>query len=98
MTSRAAASESVIETVHTPSSSYRVLIVPIQDGSQHGALVHVIDLKVAESQLLRTMAFYAAAAVFTVALVTGLAWFAVERLLRPIEQLRRAPSPSVRTT
>ncbi|OLO66652.1 sensor histidine kinase, partial [Actinomyces oris] len=36
------------------------------------------------------MAFYAAAAVFTVALVTGLAWFAVERLLRPIEQLRRA--------
>ncbi|EGF53839.1 ATPase/histidine kinase/DNA gyrase B/HSP90 domain protein [Actinomyces sp. oral taxon 170 str. F0386] len=90
VTSRAAASESVIETVHTPSSSYRVLIVPIQDGSQHGALVHVIDLKVAESQLLRTMAFYAAAAVFTVALVTGLAWFAVERLLRPIEQLRRA--------
>ena len=90
VTSRAAASESVIETVRTPSSSYRVLVVPVQGGSQHGALVHVIDLKVAESQLLRTMAFYAAAAVFTVALVTGLAWFAVERLLRPIEQLRRA--------
>ena len=90
VTSRAAASESVIETVRTPSSSYRVLVVPVQGGSQHGALVHVIDLKVAESQLLRTMAFYAAAAVFTVALVTGLAWFGVERLLRPIEQLRRA--------
>ena len=90
VTSQAAASESVIETVRTSSSSYRVLIVPVQDGSQRGALVHVIDLKVAESQLLRTMAFYAAAAVFTVALVTGLAWFAVERLLRPIEQLRRA--------
>ena len=90
VTSRAAASESVIETVRTPSSSYRVLVVPVQGGSQHGALVHVIDLKVAESQLQRTMAFYTAAAVFTVALVTGLAWFAVERLLRPIEQLRRA--------
>ena len=90
VTSQAAASESVIETVRTPTSSYRVLIVPLQGGSQHGALVHVIDLKVAESQLRRTMAFYAAAAVFTVALVTGLAWFAVERLLRPIEQLRRA--------
>ncbi|WP_315582894.1 HAMP domain-containing sensor histidine kinase [Actinomyces viscosus] len=90
VTSQAAASESVIETVRTSSSSYRVLIVPVQDGSQRGALVHVIDLKVAESQLQRTMAFYAAAAVFTVALVTGLAWFAVERLLRPIEQLRRA--------
>ena len=90
VTSQAAASESVIETVRTPASSYRVLIVPLQGGSQHGALVHVIDLKVAESQLRRTMAFYAAAAVFTVALVTGLAWFAVERLLRPIEQLRRA--------
>ena len=87
VTSRAAASESVIETVRTPSSSYRVLVVPVQGGSQHGALVHVIDLKVAESQLLRTMAFYAAAAVFTVALVTGLAWFAVERLLRPIEHI-----------
>ena len=90
VTSQAAASESVIETVRTPTSSYRVLIVPLQGGAQHGALVHVIDLKVAESQLRRTMAFYAAAAVFTVALVTGLAWFAVERLLRPIEQLRRA--------
>ncbi len=90
VTSQAAASESVIETVRTPASSYRVLVVPLQGGSQHGALVHVIDLKVAESQLRRTMAFYAAAAVFTVALVTGLAWFAVERLLRPIEQLRRA--------
>ena len=90
VTSQAAASESVIETVRTPTSSYRVLVVPLQGGSQRGALVHVIDLKVAESQLRRTMAFYAAAAVFTVALVTGLAWFAVERLLRPIEQLRRA--------
>ena len=90
VSSQAAASESVIETVRTPTSSYRVLVVPLQGGSQRGALVHVIDLKVAESQLRRTMAFYAAAAVFTVALVTGLAWFAVERLLRPIEQLRRA--------
>ena len=91
VTSRAAASESVIETVHTPSSSYRVLIVPIQDGSQHGALVHVIDLKVAESQLLRTMAFYAAAAVFTVALGDRSGpGSPSSRLLRPIEQLRRA--------
>ena len=90
VTAQAAASESVIETVRTPASSYRVLVVPLQGGSQRGALVHVIDLKIAESQLRRTMAFYAAAAVFTVALVTGLAWFAVERLLRPIEQLRRA--------
>ena len=90
VSSQAAASESVIETVRTPTSSYRVLVVPLQGGAQRGALVHVIDLKVAESQLRRTMAFYAAAAVFTVALVTGLAWFAVERLLRPIEQLRRA--------
>ena len=90
VSSQAAASESVIEMVRTPTSSYRVLVVPLQGGAQRGALVHVIDLKVAESQLRRTMAFYAAAAVFTVALVTGLAWFAVERLLRPIEQLRRA--------
>lgn len=90
VSSQAAASESVIETVRTPTSSYRVLVVPLQGSAQRGALVHVIDLKVAESQLRRTMAFYAAAAVFTVALVTGLAWFAVERLLRPIEQLRRA--------
>ena len=90
VSSQAAASESVIETVRTPTSTYRVLVVPLQGGAQRGALVHVIDLKVAESQLRRTMAFYAAAAVFTVALVTGLAWFAVERLLRPIEQLRRA--------
>ncbi|OLO60028.1 two-component sensor histidine kinase, partial [Actinomyces oris] len=60
VTAQASASESVIETVRTPTSSYRVLVVPLQGGSQRGALVHVIDLKVAESQLRRTMAFYAA--------------------------------------
>ena len=46
--------------MRTPTSTYRVLVVPLQGGAQRGALVHVIDLKVAESQLRRTMAFYAA--------------------------------------
>mgnify|MGYP001002459981 CR=1 FL=1 len=84
VTSQAAASESVIETVRTPSSNYRVLIVPVQGGSQHGALVHVIDLKVAESQLQRTMAFYTAAAVFTVALVTEMGTHTITTSARAI--------------
>ena len=85
-----ASEESVIETVRTASGRHRVLVVPLDDGTQRAALVRVVDLGAAEAELRRTMGLYASAAAVTVALVTALSWFGVARLLRPIEELRQA--------
>lgn len=83
--------ESVIQTITTPQGTYRVLVVPVtMDDETSAALVHVVDLDAAKANLRRTMVIYTAAALFSVTLVAGLAWFAVDRLLRPIEELRKA--------
>lgn len=82
--------ESVITTLETAKGSYRVMVVPLRDGNTQAALVHIIDLDAAGQELRRTMLLYAASAVFTIALVSALSWFGVERLLRPIGELRRA--------
>ena len=82
--------ESVIETVETASGRHRVLVVPLNDGVQRAALARAVDLGAAEAELRGTMGLYAASAVVTVALAGALSWFGVERLLRPIEELRRA--------
>ncbi|MDO4242642.1 MAG: HAMP domain-containing sensor histidine kinase [Actinomyces sp.] len=87
----ASGSESVIETVRTSRSTYRVLVVPvIEEGQPVASLVHVVDMEAAAADLRRMMLLYTAAALISVALVAGLAWFAVDRLVRPIEELRRA--------
>ncbi|RJF42498.1 sensor histidine kinase [Actinomyces sp. 2119] len=83
----------VIEDIRTSQARYRVMVAPTRtaSGSAAGAaLVHVVNLDTAHADLRRTMVMYMASAVFTVALVAALAWFAVERLLRPIGQLREA--------
>lgn len=85
-----ASEESVIETVETVSGRHRVLVVPLDDGTHRAALARLVDLGAAEAELRRTMGLYASAAAVTVALVTALSWFGVARLLRPIEELRRA--------
>ena len=82
--------ESVIETVETASGRHRVLVVPLDDGVQRAALARTVDLGAAEAELRGTMGLYAASALVTVALAGALSWFGVERLLRPIEELRRA--------
>ena len=83
--------ESVIETVRTSQGTYRVLVVPVlEEGQPVATLVHVVDMDAATASLRRTMLLYTAAALISVALVAGLAWFAVDRLVRPIEELRRA--------
>lgn len=86
-----AGTESVIQTITTPEGTYRVLVVPVIMDNEHPAvLVHVVDLDAAKTNLRRMMVIYTAAALLSVTLVTGLAWFAVDRLLRPIEELRKA--------
>lgn len=79
-----------ITSVTTPSSRYRVLLVPITDGSTTAVYVRVTDLNLAEDGVWHTMRFYAVAACGAVALACALAWFAVGRLLRPIGELRQA--------
>ncbi|SDN49389.1 Signal transduction histidine kinase [Actinomyces ruminicola] len=86
----AEAGVSTIKTVDTAAGRYRVLVVPVTDGTTTAALVRAVDLNVAEAGLWRTMRLYAAAAVVTVALVTALAWLGIGRLLRPIWELRNA--------
>lgn len=86
----AAGQQIVIDTIDTAGSRYRVLVAPVHYPEASGALVHVFDLKVAESELTRTMTLYAVVAVGTVLLLVGVAWVAVGRLLKPIEELRVA--------
>ncbi|MDU0348910.1 HAMP domain-containing sensor histidine kinase [Actinomyces sp. MRS3W] len=81
---------STITTIDTTAGHYRVLVVPISDGTTTAALVRAVDLDAAEAGLRRTMRLYAAAATVTVILVTALAWLGIGRLLRPIWELRNA--------
>ncbi len=82
--------EIVFERIATTTADYHVLVVPVHFPTETGALVSVFDRAVAEEQLRRTMTIYTVVAVVTLAIVVFLAWLAVGRLLRPIEQLREA--------
>lgn len=80
----------VIERMRTDRAHYYVLVAPVVFPDRSGALAHVYDLQVAEAELRRTMASYAVVALVTILVVVLVAWVAVGRLLRPIEQLRDA--------
>ena len=87
--------ETVIETMRTSQGHYYVLLAPVHYPNAtgpytSGALLHVYDLNRAEAQLRNTMTSYAAVALITIGAVVLAAWFAVGRLLRPIEELREA--------
>ena len=79
-----------IEPVRTNGGNYHVLVAPVRYPDAYGALLHVFDRQVAEAELRRTMTVYAIVAVGTLAVVVFAAWLVVGRLLRPIEELRRA--------
>ena len=85
-----ASGTSRITSVATQSSRYRVLLVPVTDGTTTAVYVRVVDLNLADDGVWHTMRFYAVAACGAVALACALAWFAVGRLLRPIGELRQA--------
>ncbi len=80
-----------IEPVRTEQGNYHVLLAPVEgaDGTR-GALLHVFDRDVAEGELRRTMTLYAAVALVMMGAVILVAWGLVGRLLKPIEELRRA--------
>ena len=82
--------EIIIEPMRTDLGNYYVLLAPVKFPDETGALLHIHDLDAAEAELRRTMTSYAAVALITIAAVVLLAWFAVGRLLRPIEELREA--------
>ncbi|MDO4899514.1 cell wall metabolism sensor histidine kinase WalK [Actinomyces sp.] len=81
---------STIITIDTNRGRYRVLTVPVTDGTTTTALAQVVDLDAAEAVVWRTMRMYASAATVTVMLVAALAWLGIGRLLRPIWELRNA--------
>lgn len=82
--------ETLIETVSTATTTYRVIVVPVTGSQGSAALVHAIDMRRYSESTRSAMAFYAVSAVGTLALVVPLAWLSVTRLLRPIGELRRA--------
>ena len=82
--------EIILERLRTAEGNYHLLLVPVKFPSETGALLHVVDRKLAEAELRRTMTVYAVVALVTLALVVFLAWLVVGRLLRPIEELREA--------
>ncbi|MDO4792156.1 MAG: HAMP domain-containing sensor histidine kinase [Buchananella hordeovulneris] len=81
---------SKIETFSSPTTTYMFLVVPVVKGTEHGALLHVVDLGRATRDLRHAMLMYAGAATLTLALVIAAAWPLVRRLLRPIGELRSA--------
>lgn len=82
--------ENVIKPIRTSKGDYRVLVAVVNIGDHKATLLRVIDLDRAGALLRRSMAFYAVAAVLTVALLIGPTWLTVGRLLRPIGELRTA--------
>ena len=82
--------DSVIRTVDTSKTRYRLLVVPIQMGDETGGLVQVVDMKKASAELRDTMRQYIVVAVAMVLLLIVPTWLVMGRLLRPIGQLRRA--------
>ncbi|AQP45797.1 sensor histidine kinase [Tessaracoccus flavus] len=90
VTPLATGNQIVIERMRTDQAHYYVLVAPVIFPNESGALVHVHDLDAAEAELRRTMTSYAVVALITIVVVVLLAWFAVGRLLKPIEQLREA--------
>lgn len=81
---------SYIQTYRTHKGYYHVLILPVRYQGSTGALVHVVDITDRLDQSTQMMIAYAWVAVISVIVIAGLAWVMVDRLLRPIEQLRRA--------
>lgn len=86
----AVGNEVVITSISTDQRRYRVLVAPVQFGTSQGALVYAYDMRAMMQPLRGTMLIYAVVACVLLALVALIAWPLVGRLLRPIEELRRA--------
>ncbi|MDO5067258.1 MAG: ATP-binding protein [Propionibacteriaceae bacterium] len=82
--------DSVIRTVQTSITRYRILVVPIQLGRETGGLAQVVDMERATAELRNTMRQYTVIAVVTVLLLIVPTWLVMLQLLRPIKELRRA--------
>lgn len=82
--------DTVIETVRTARTTYRVLVVPIVADVSRGTLVHVVDMDAATVGLRRTTIASIVGGVLSVAFVAAMARIIVGRLLRPIDELRAA--------
>lgn len=81
---------SVITTVSTGMGDYRVLVAPVRSGSDAATLIRVIDIGSRTRSLSSILGTSIIVGSGTLCLVAAVAYFAVRRLLRPIEELTRA--------
>lgn len=79
-----------IETVSTPVTTYRAVVVPVQLSSdpQPGRFVLAYDYSAELRRINENFAVFTAVGVLVMLLAAGVAWLFVERMLRPIRRLR----------
>lgn len=86
-----ASASSRLSTVRTATTTYRVLTLPVSGPSgDPGLLLFAHDRGAEQRALLRTLGAYGGVAAAAIALVIGLAWIAMNRILRPIRLLGAA--------
>lgn len=79
-----------IETVETPTSTYRVLVVPVQLAADPmpTKFVHAYDVEAERGPLNRTFATFALISFGTLVFIGVVGWLLVGNLLKPIRLLR----------
>ena len=77
----------VIRTVGTAVTDYRVLVVPVTDGTIHAALVLGVDRSGEHARFSEIVRTYALVALGTLGVVGVVGWLIAGRLLRPLREL-----------
>ncbi len=77
-------------TVTTAQRTYRYHLTPVKFPTESGALLHVYDLDALRDDLGRLTMIFVLAGLGTSLVSALVAWIVVGRLLRPVEDLRRA--------
>ncbi|MEK8225673.1 HAMP domain-containing sensor histidine kinase [Oerskovia sp. M15] len=77
----------VLREISTPTTSYRVLVVPVTDGEEASALVLAFDRATEHAEFDQVFRTYAIIAVVSLVLVGAVGWLVAGRLLRPVRLL-----------
>lgn len=84
-----------LRTVHTETTTYRVLTIPVQIAPQegpfknetHGAIVRAIDMDAEHGEFRHVFTTFALVGFLALVLVSVIGWFLAGRLLRPVRIL-----------
>jgi signal transduction histidine kinase len=77
----------VLRVISTPTTSYRVLVVPVTEGKEPSALVLAYDRDAEHAEFDQVFRTYAIIAVVSLLLIGAVGWVVAGRLLRPVRLL-----------